>query len=112
MGCNVLLPNLNLTTVWVVSWVYWNGDEQGGGGFNWFWSEDLAKKAFKVEAMVWKGGVARIRLVEVQVPDVPDQEAGDEAAQQRVTDLIDENLDRIENHHDLPSVRVHLELGR
>lgn len=79
-----------MRTVHVVSWVYWNGDEQGGGGFNWFWPqfEDAALKAFDKEVAAWQGAVARVRLVDVEVPD-------DMSAEQ-ITEYIDNDIDLIE----------------
>jgi len=56
------------STVWVVSFVYWNGDEQGGGGFWWYPDHDDALLAFEEEKQAWKGTPSRVRLVRVDVP--------------------------------------------
>lgn len=62
-------------TVWVVSWVYWNGDEQGGGGFWWIPDRGTALEQFNREKDQWQGITARIRLVSIDVPVHLDGEA-------------------------------------
>lgn len=84
--------------VWIVSWVYWNGDEQGGGGFNW-WPEagtdrDLVQEAFTKEHEGWVGGVARVRLLKALVPPYQVTEEG----RQTVTDWLDAQIDNLESH--------------
>lgn len=88
-------------TVPVVSWVYWNGDEQGGGGFNWYPPEtpyETLLDAFRTEAAAWAGYPHRVRLV--YVPDVPAYLTGTD-----LTDYLDaERLDDMETG--LPAHRV------
>lgn len=55
-------------TIWVVSHVYWNGAEQGGGGFWWYPDRDTALLAYADERRAWCEYPARIRLVRVDVP--------------------------------------------
>jgi hypothetical protein len=56
-------------TIYVVSWVYWNGDEQGGGGFQWLPSRDDALELFEAEKSAWAGNdPARVRLLRVELP--------------------------------------------
>lgn len=83
-------------TVPVVSWVYWNGDDQGGGGFNWWppnTPEEVLLREFNREADGWEPVgecPARVRLV--FVPDVPSHLEGSE-----LTDYLDaERLDDME----------------
>lgn len=65
----MLRQNEVLTTVWAVSHVYWNGDEQGGGGFNWTTDRNVALDIFEEEKEAWAGiGAARVRLVKVALP--------------------------------------------
>ena len=59
----------NTSTVWVVSHVYWIGDEQGGGGFWWYTDRDSALMGYTEEKLAWSGMTARIRLVRVVLPD-------------------------------------------
>lgn len=92
------LVHMGVTTYYVVSWVYWEGDEQGGGGFNWYYTEENARQGFQAEKRAWEGACARVRLVKVQVPTFLDPEA--------VTAWIDGDIDLIEYH--LPALAVAL----
>lgn len=86
-------------TVHVVSHVYWNGDEQGGGGFYWYNDPAAADRQFYTERAVWGTGPARVRLVDVAVPFVL-TDAG-------ITDYIDGYLlDDVESF--LPARKVAL----
>lgn len=75
--------------VWVCSWVYWNGDEQGGGGFEWV-PEDKRDELFTYyqgEAARWATTTARIRFLSMQVPVMGRDE---------ITEWIDGDIDLIE----------------
>lgn len=87
-------------TVYVVSWVYWNGDEQGGGGFDWYPArhEAAAFEAFDREKAAWDGSPARIRLLRMDVPADLDGEA--------LTNWLDEDIDALEVTE--PALRVAL----
>lgn len=81
-------------TVHVVSWVYWNGDNQGGGGFDWYEDEHrtAADAQFEKEKADWYSGRdgfpnTRIRLVTVNVPA--------HLYGQALTDFLDANIDPI-----------------
>jgi len=111
---NVLCP---MTTIWVVSWVYWNGDEQGGGGFNWFWDQEAADAAFDEEVKAWEGAAARIRMLPVHLPRdlVPDPKDRDSAMFEgdcaRVTEVLDSDIDFIEDFKSTRATRVALLLS-
>ena len=92
--------------VHVVSWVYWNGDEQGGGGFDWTPDRQVAIAGFDEERKRWRGGVARVRLV----LDVPIPEG---LNNRQITDYLDDNIDRLEamqSQGGLPAAKVALVL--
>jgi hypothetical protein len=84
------------TPVWVVSWVYWQGDEQGGGGHNW-WPADIdyahVSAEFRREVDNWKDSTAMVRLTRLSVPAY----GTDEKAREAITRWIDADTDRIES---------------
>lgn len=82
----------NEMIVGVVSWVYWNGDMQGGGGFHWFPRLGDAGKFFDEESKAWGDTKARVRLLWLVIPNSLNTEDGDE----EVTDYLEEYLDEIE----------------
>lgn len=78
-------------TVVVVCWVYWNGDEQGGGGFNW-WEEsfrDLAEQAFAAEGPGWGDTPVGVRLLDMRIPASLTDPA-------QVTEWLDDRMDELE----------------
>lgn len=77
--------------VWVVSWVYWNGDEQGGGGFNW-WPYDKEQEARDYFAKENGWTTAVVRLLSLTVPNYGTTEPG----RNEVTRWIDADIDQIE----------------
>lgn len=88
----------NLKTVWVVSWVYWDGAAQGGGGFWWFPTREEAEIYFRQEHEGWGSHPHRVRLVEITVPDFP--------TEQEITDWIDSDIDMVEDHKISPAIKV------
>lgn len=88
-----------MRTVHVVSQVYWNGPEQGGGGFDWYDSLEDAVRGFYAERDAWRGTSSRIRLVTVD--DVPLA-----LTNEGVTDYLDRRIDDLEVH--LPARKVAL----
>jgi hypothetical protein len=80
--------------VHVVSWVYWNGPEQGGGGFDWMPAQNVSDRLMAIDGFYeewkrWLGGVARVRLLlDVDVP------AG--LSREQITDHLDSRIDLLE----------------
>ena len=86
-------------TVVVLSWVYYEGGgEQGGGGFNWWETEHRAEaeKAFEQEPSQWDDTPVRVRLLDVQVPE--------RLTGQELTDWLDDRIDDLEFY--LPVVKT------
>lgn len=99
----------------VVSWVYYNGDEPGGGGFDWFpipanpvEHDEVMRKRFREETQAWKDATAVIRWVRILAPNFGygSNVAGNhnfprsEADKQRITDWIEADLDMVESPRD------------
>lgn len=84
-------------TVFVVSFVYWNGDDQGGGGFWWYPELEPALEGFAKEKAEWCTFSSRVRLV--RIADVPAELTVDE-----VTSWLDADINRLENTE--PALRV------
>lgn len=82
-------------TIYVVSWVYWNGEDVGGGGFNWFWTETDARAAFETERRGWDA--ARVRLVALTVPAHLRRDRATQADRDAVTDWIDAQIEMVED---------------
>ena len=95
-------------TVWAVSFVHWDDAESGGGGFWWYWNKDTALAGFEEEKAAWRGGTARIRLVEVEVPTKIFGNIGgiDSEENGAVTDYLDGMIDDLEKY--LPATKVAL----
>lgn len=86
----------DVTSVWVVSWVYYQGDEQGGGGHNWWpgdTDDEVIKTAFDEEVRGWETSTAMVRLTRLRVPAF----GTDEKAREAITNWIDADTDRIES---------------
>lgn len=65
-------------SLYVLSWVYWNGDEEGGGGFVWFPLDAALTDVhgcFLKECVGWDDGPARVRLSLMDVPTHLDGQA-------------------------------------
>lgn len=104
--------------IWVVSWVYWNGDEQGGGGFWWYPDHRDAVLAFEEEKRNWASAAVRVRLVSMILPNEAHSCSraththGD--VEDVITCWIDSNIDLIEamqSQGGLPAERVWINAG-
>lgn len=93
----VMTANNSTRKVYVVSWVYFNGDEQGGGGFNWYEAENrnVAEQDYEAEAPRWAPDRVRVRLLEVEV--------NANLTGQALTNFLDGDIDQLEVH--LPALR-------
>lgn len=93
---------LDMVPVDVVSWVYYNGDESGGGGFVWEPVTDepdhdaTMRQRFDYEVAAWQTGTAVVRLVRILVPNF----GTDEAGRTKITAWIDADIDRVESPYD------------
>lgn len=101
----------------VISWVYYNGDETGGGGFNWFWPdledrERVVRDAYAAEVKGHTGsadGPGVVRWVRIKVPDFRVHYGGSpeqvkERASDRITEWIDADIEVIESPTDANTI--------